>query len=82
MPSACEQEALCDLNMPDERGGVKCRLFGVVLIGLGFLDSLLTLRGGFASGIYLTIIGIGFAFFAVGAVLRRRDCLRELNHEA
>lgn len=65
-----------------ERRGVKTRLIGVVLIILGFLDSLLTLRGGMPSEKYLILIAIGVAIFAIGAVRSRRDSLREINHEA
>jgi len=64
-----------------ERRGVKTRLFGVVLISLGFLDSLLTLRGGMPSEPYLILIAIGAAIFAIGAVRSRRDSLREFDHD-
>jgi len=64
-----------------ERRGVKTRLIGVVLISLGFLDSLLTLRGGMPSEQYLMLIAIGAAIFAIGAVRSRRDSLREIDHD-
>jgi hypothetical protein len=81
MPSQ-EQVMPCNEEVRDERGGVKCRLIGVVLIALGFLDSLLTLRGGFPNEIYLILIAAGMAIFAIGAVFSRRDGLREIDHEA
>lgn len=64
-----------------ERRGVKTRLIGVVLIILGFLNSLLTLRGGLPSEEYLILIAIGVAIFAIGAARSRRDALREIDHE-
>ncbi|MFQ5356075.1 MAG: hypothetical protein ACE5DY_06245 [Mariprofundaceae bacterium] len=60
--------------------GVKTRLIGVVLIALGVLDSLLTLRGGLPSEEYLILIALGFALFAIGAVRGRRHSLRRTNH--
>lgn len=65
-----------------ERRGVKTRFIGVVLISLGLLDTLLTLRGGLPSEKYLILIGIGAAIFAIGAVRSRRDSLREIDHDA
>lgn len=65
-----------------ERRGVKSRLIGVVLIALGLLDSLLTLRGGLPSEKYLILIAIGAVLFAFGAMRSRRDSLRGADHEA
>ncbi|MDX8403258.1 MAG: hypothetical protein R8K54_02480 [Mariprofundaceae bacterium] len=81
MPSLV-QSIPCREEVRNEQGGVKCRLIGVVLIALGFLDSLLTLRGGFPNKIYLILIATGVAVFAIGAVLKRRDGFREIDHES
>ncbi len=53
--------------------GYIIRLFGVVLIFVGALDSMLSWRGGFAVGdFYLFLIASGFVLYGVGSV-RRRD---------
>ena len=65
-----------------ERRGVKSRLVGVVLIALGVLDSLLTLRGGLPSEKYLILIALGTVIFAIGAMRSRRDSLKGADHEA
>ncbi len=70
-----------DEEIQHERRGVKTRIIGVVLIVLGFLDSLLTLRGGLPSEQYLVLIAIGAAIFAIGAARSRRDSFREIDHE-
>ena len=45
------------------------KLFGVILIFLGVLDSMVSWRGGFAvSEIYALMIVAGFALYAVGAI--------------
>lgn len=48
--------------------GVKTRLLGFVLMVLGVLDSLLTLRGGIPAYEYLLLILLGAGVFAIGAV--------------
>lgn len=48
--------------------GVKTRLLGFILMLLGVLDSLLTLRGGVPAYEFLLLIVLGAAVFAVGAV--------------
>ena len=50
------------------RRGVKTRLLGFVLMVLGVLDSLLTLRGGMPAYEYLLLILFGACVFAIGAV--------------
>jgi hypothetical protein len=51
------------------RKGVKTKLFGVLLIILGALDSMLSWRGGFApSGIYVFLLSAGIALYAIGSV--------------
>jgi hypothetical protein len=82
MHSQCEQDTAYDEDMPHERRGVKTRLIGVVMIILGVLNSLLTLRGGLPSEEYLILIAAGAAIFAIGAVRSRRDSLRRMKHEA
>jgi hypothetical protein len=77
MHNACVEAMPDDQEIDShERRGVKTRLFGVVLMILGFLDSLLTLRGGMPNEKYLILIGIGAAIFAIGAVRSRRDSRR------
>lgn len=49
------------------RRGVKTKLFGAILMMLGVLDSLLTLRGGVPAYEFLMLIALGAAVFAVGA---------------
>jgi len=50
------------------RRGVKTRLFGFILMVLGVLDSLLTLRGGTPAYEFLLLILLGACVFAIGAV--------------
>ncbi|MBI5437928.1 MAG: hypothetical protein HY936_03095 [Nitrosomonadales bacterium] len=50
------------------RQGVKTRLLGFILMALGVLDSLLTLRGGVPAYEYLLLILFGACVFAIGAV--------------
>ena len=52
--------------------GVKTKLFGVLLIILGALDSMLSWRGGFGAGShYLVLIAAGMALNGFGAVRQR-----------
>jgi hypothetical protein len=52
--------------------GYIIRLFGVVLIFLGGLDSMLSWRGGFAANdFYLLLIVSGLVLYGVGSVRRR-----------
>ena len=50
------------------RKGVKTKLLGFVLMILGFLDSMLTLRGGVPAYEFLLLILAGAGLFAIGAV--------------
>ena len=50
------------------RRGVKTRIFGFIIMTLGLLDSLLTLRGGMPAYEYLMLILAGACVFAIGAV--------------
>ena len=49
--------------------GVVTKLFGVILIFLGVLDSMVSWRGGFAvSEVYALMIVAGLALYAFGAI--------------
>ena len=50
------------------RRGVKTKLVGFILMVLGLLDTLLTLRGGVPAYEYLLLILFGACIFAIGAV--------------
>ena len=50
------------------RRGVKTKLLGFILMLLGLLDSLLTLRGGVPAYEFLLLIVFGACVFAIGAV--------------
>jgi hypothetical protein len=51
--------------------GAKTRLFGVILIFVGLLDSMLAWRGGFAVGnFYIALIAGGILLYVVGAIRR------------
>ena len=51
--------------------GVIMRLFGVILVFLGLLDSLLSWRGGFAvDGFYVLLIAAGISLYVMGAIKR------------
>ena len=53
-------------------GGVITRLFGVMLIILGVLNSMLAWRGGFAvSDVYVLLVASGLFIYFIGAVQRR-----------
>ncbi len=54
------------------RRGVKTKLLGFILMVLGVLDSLLTLRGGVPAYEFLLLILLGACVFAIGAVRGRR----------
>lgn len=53
---------------PPGRPGVIIKLFGAILMMLGLLDSLLSLRGGMPAHEFLLLTFFGAAVFAVGAV--------------
>ena len=59
--------------------GVKTRLLGFILMVLGVLDSLLTLRGGIPAYEYLLLILLGACVFAIGAVRGGRRPLTEVD---
>ncbi len=52
--------------------GVKTRIFGVMLVCIGILDSLLSWRGAAEVGVFpLSLLAAGFLFFLIGARPRR-----------
>ncbi len=58
-----------DMDHGAPRKGAIIKLFGVVLIFLGAMDSMLSWRGGFAvAGFYIALIAAGFVVYALGAV--------------
>lgn len=52
--------------------GVKTKLFGFIIMVLGLLDSLLSLRGGMPAYEFLILILVGACVFAIGAVRGQR----------
>jgi len=56
-----------------EKRGVKTKLLGVVMIILGVLDSLLTLRGGMPNEKYILLVVLGIAVYIIGAVRAGRQ---------
>ncbi len=51
------------------RKGAVIKMFGVALIFVGMLDTLLSWRGGFQmDGTYALVIAFGFFLFAIGAI--------------
>ena len=64
-----------DIAMDREtvRKGSITKLFGVVLILIGGMDSMLSWRGGFAVGnFYIALIAAGIAIYAFGAIRSQR----------
>jgi hypothetical protein len=59
--------------------GVKTKLLGFILIILGVLDSLLTLRGGVPAYEFLLLIFVGICVFAIGAVRGAQQSSSEVN---
>ncbi len=60
-----------DRTLPESapRKGAAIKLFGVVLIFVGVLDSMLFWRGGFRmEGAYALLIAFGFFLYALGAI--------------
>lgn len=55
----------------DPSRGAIIRLFGVIIIILGTLDSMLMWRGGFVlSGLYVGMIASGLFLYLIGAIRR------------
>ncbi|MGC2047324.1 MAG: hypothetical protein WA635_01745 [Gallionella sp.] len=59
--------------------GVKTKLLGFILMVLGVLDSLLTLRGGVPAYEFLLLIFVGACVFAIGAVRGAQRTSSEVN---
>ena len=58
------------MNANNNKGVVTC-LFGVILIILGALNSMLAWRGGFAvSDVYVLLVASGVFIYFIGAVQR------------
>ncbi len=56
-------------NDESKKKGVTTKLFGVILIFLGVLDSMLSWRGGFAvSDFYVLLIASGILLYIIGAI--------------
>ena len=61
-------------DQPAVKKGVVFKLFGVVLISLGALDTMTAWRGGFAiSATFIVLIAAGMLLFAVGAIRGRSE---------
>ncbi|MGC2164638.1 MAG: hypothetical protein WA632_01335 [Gallionella sp.] len=56
------------MNEEYRRRGVKTKLLGFVLMVLGALDSLLTLRAGIPAYKFLLLVFVGACVFAIGAI--------------
>jgi len=57
------------LDRPESKKGVVIKLFGVVFIFLGAMDSMMAWRGGFTvSTSFVVLIGTGKALYAAGAI--------------
>jgi|ETNmetMinimDraft_16_1059900.scaffolds.fasta_scaffold580657_2 hypothetical protein len=62
-----------DIDQAPVRKGAIIKLFGVVLIFLGAMDSMLSWRGGFAVGdFYLALIAAGVLVYGLGAIRAQR----------
>jgi len=61
--------------------GVKTKILGFILMVLGVLDSLLTLRGGIPAYEYLMLILLGAGVFAIGAVRGGRQPSAEADEK-
>jgi hypothetical protein len=60
-----------------KKNGAKTKLFGVVLIFLGVLDSMLSWRGGFElSRFYIVLMVAGAAFYFIGSIMQNRKTSR------
>ena len=64
----------------DPSRGAIIRLFGVIIVILGTLDSMLMWRGGFAlSGVYVLMIATGVVLYAIGAIRGGQARKRQLT---
>jgi hypothetical protein len=62
------------LDRPEPKKGVLTKLFGVIFIFLGALDSMMSWRGGFTVSMsFAILIFAGLALYAVGAVRSRNS---------
>jgi hypothetical protein len=62
------------LDRSRSKKGVVTKLFGVIFIFLGALDSMVAWRGGFTvSTSFAILIGIGMLLYAIGAIRSRNS---------
>ena len=62
------------LNKPARKKGVITKLFGVIFIFLGALDSMMSWRGGFTvSTSFAFLIVAGLVLYAIGAIRSRNS---------
>jgi hypothetical protein len=61
--------------------GVKTRLIGFIIMALGVMDSLLTLRGGVPAYEFLLLTLLGAVVFAIGVVRGTRKAGAEAQAE-
>ncbi|MDH4283961.1 MAG: hypothetical protein OEV35_01450 [Gallionellaceae bacterium] len=67
-------------NMTEDvpaRRGVKTKLIGFVVMALGTMNCLLTLRGGVPAYEFLLMVGAGAVIFAIGTVRGMRKTAPE-----
>ncbi len=63
------------------RKGVIAKLFGVIMIILGIMDTMLAWRGGFAvNDFYIALIACGIFFYFIGAVRGYRNDSSSRGH--
>jgi hypothetical protein len=64
----------------DTSRGAVIRLFGVILVILGTLDSMLMWRGGFVlSNVYVGMIVSGLFLYVIGTIRRRNGVLTQVK---
>ncbi len=62
------------MNNDVSKKGVKTKLFGVILIFLGILNSMLSWRGGLTlSSFYVLLIAAGIFLYLIGAIRQGSD---------
>lgn len=67
------------MNAEYHRRGVKTKLLGFILMVLGALDSLLTLRAGIPDYRFLLLIFAGACVFAIGAIRSARKSAVQIS---
>jgi hypothetical protein len=65
------RDECAELPIINNRGAI-FRIFGVILIILGWLDTMLSMRGGFeVLPFHASLIVMGLLLYMIGAILRR-----------